>query len=670
MTVYKRIFVIGKNINLPINSDNCKGECLVIGTNEKGFELGDLEVLKDKIDFSTRIDIFAHGLLHNHVLEGLRITDNDKSNQALLLRSFGIWAIDSHYIIANDRIVGTGTVLSYLSELVKGQPLFINLYSCYSGAANEDVLRLSNGSILVTRGYENHPILSKIATLGMLEHNGMEEKLSSTAQPQDILFDLMQTCSFNKNVNGSINSINFGKNINTLELLNNPYEILRKNLEKLSKELELNDIKLNVASYLPQDLIEAFMKGYIMYLASIDSPDLTNFLTNSSLSREDFDNLLNKNHFNETALLSACYLGRSNMVKLLVKAGADCEISNEAGFLPLHIASYHGYKEIAETLIDTGCKLDTKTELGFTPLMLAFAMDHKEIVEPLIKAGASIVFKDSEGNTAFHYACSNGYEEIVNTLLLTESDINAKNNNGNTALHKASINGHKVVVKKLIESGSQIDFVNQDGKSALYFAAQWGHLEIVKMLLEAGAYVDFIDNQGNSALHQSSLFGHIEVVIKLIDAGINLELFNQQGQTALMVASSRGNIEVVKNLLKAGAYIDFIDNYGSTALLAAVDHKHMEIVKILIEAGAELNIAEHDPFGYSSRKAIDNSICMESNEITKLLFLSHIKDEYDINAFISDTTFKALYHCSRQSKYFNELVTNYTHDADLGQTEL
>lgn len=79
-----------------------------------------------------------------------------------------------------------------------------------------------------------------------------------------------------------------------------------------------------------------------------------------------------------TALMAACTLGRTAIVKVLLKAGADPSLTDETGFHAAHMAARMGHLPCLQEL-GAACPgiLDTcRASDGATPLMLAAADNH------------------------------------------------------------------------------------------------------------------------------------------------------------------------------------------------------------------------------------------------------------------------------------------------------
>jgi ankyrin repeat protein len=94
-----------------------------------------------------------------------------------------------------------------------------------------------------------------------------------------------------------------------------------------------------------------------------------------------------------TALHWAAWKGHSEMIRLLVGAGADLEAHNENshwGTTPLHAAAHGNRKDAAKTLIDLGANVDA-VKLGGqgTPLQETEVHNATAVAKILREAGAT-----------------------------------------------------------------------------------------------------------------------------------------------------------------------------------------------------------------------------------------------------------------------------------------
>ena len=211
--------------------------------------------------------------------------------------------------------------------------------------------------------------------------------------------------------------------------------------------------------------------------------------------------------------------------------GRTVEHSGQGGWTPLHLAVAAGKAEIVRVLVKEGADLTAATEDGRTPLHVALECAPK-LVPVLRKLGApldpgSAAFLDDVETLAGHLD-----DGAPMTDLATGTDL----------LSWAALGGAVSTARLLLDRGARA------GGGALFAAAERGHVELVRLLLAAGADVDRRDpDSGCTALHAAvagSADGAApEIVRLLLDAGADVDATTTDGASALditRVAAARG----------------------------------------------------------------------------------------------------------------------------------
>lgn len=167
-------------------------------------------------------------------------------------------------------------------------------------------------------------------------------------------------------------------------------------------------------------------------------------------------NLLNaRDGHGRTALHVATYLAKHEVMRALVKAGADAnaldsqkydivtiaavaddvetlKVALEIGCSPRNVtspwdgtaliaAAHLGHEEVVRVLIDAGAPLDHVNTLHWTALIEAVVLGdggkrHQDTARYLVKAGANRALTDKEGKTPFDLAKERGYEAMARII--------------------------------------------------------------------------------------------------------------------------------------------------------------------------------------------------------------------------------------------------------------
>ncbi|KAK3339026.1 ankyrin repeat-containing domain protein [Neurospora tetraspora] len=207
-------------------------------------------------------------------------------------------------------------------------------------------------------------------------------------------------------------------------------------------------------------------------------------------------------------------------VKILCSHGANPNLPDETGHMPLHQAVHNIHLAAARQLLDCGADINAATKSGRTPLYLAIAKRSTDIVSLLCERGAVINrcvgdsipllaaitagctdiarvliqagaadpnLSGGKGNFPLLMASALGNEELVEMLLAHGADVHvASSSTGMTPLHVACQGGHEGIVGMLIRARMPVDGVNNDGLTPLALAVEGVHDEIVQMLLMHG----------------------------------------------------------------------------------------------------------------------------------------------------------------------------------------
>lgn len=319
-----------------------------------------------------------------------------------------------------------------------------------------------------------------------------------------------------------------------------------------------------------------------------NQPDVVVFLISHGLYWPIFAGDVDMN----TPLHLAASLGRDDMIKVLVKAGAPTETKNWKGWTPLMEAVMQKQSVSAKNLIELGARIDATDPMGRTLLHLAARVDLTEIVEPLIeKERININAVDSFGKTALHYAILSGSARVAEMLLKAHADPNITDGFRNTPLLLAIQTDNIAMARLLLQSGAKVE---TKGCSALSLASLCGDYRMVQLLLQNGANVSFQEEGGDTPLCDAAGSNNTEVVRLLIENHANINIKNNKESTPLNAACFSGSFDSINLLLEHGAKVNEKDIYGCSPFFIIATsslpfEERIEVMKSLLAHGALVN---------------------------------------------------------------------------------
>lgn len=145
----------------------------------------------------------------------------------------------------------------------------------------------------------------------------------------------------------------------------------------------------------------------------------------------------------------------------------------------------NGREEVVRQLLRDGADASTTSAAEISVLHIAARDGSEPIVRLLLEAGAAPSARDPDtGVTALHRAAERGHPGAAVRLLRAGADIDAKTIGGMTPLHEAARNGHRNVVHMLLHFGADPAITNVDGVTALQLAANGTTAEVFEHLAE------------------------------------------------------------------------------------------------------------------------------------------------------------------------------------------
>jgi len=289
----------------------------------------------------------------------------------------------------------------------------------------------------------------------------------------------------------------------------------------------------------------------------------------------------------ENALWLATSSGSQEKTRALADAGAKLDVrGGEYRTTPLGNAVLQEDIDLVRYLLRKGADVNMRSKTNSSPANYAVGKGNLEILKMLKSAGADLDGLEGEDDASLLIiAAATDNQDILEYLLAQKVDVNKQDAKGRTAMSTASFAGYLEIVKSLVRSGADLDTLyGPDEFSALAAAVLQGHTDIALFLIQSGAEVNSKSTRGFTAAHNAAQEGNIVVLKALAEAGADLDVKGGDYQTTpLGLAALKGHLEVVKFLAAEGVDLGATDKDGKTALTLAREFGRDDVVEFLEE---------------------------------------------------------------------------------------
>jgi ankyrin repeat protein len=404
----------------------------------------------------------------------------------------------------------------------------------------------------------------------------------------------------------------YGKSFNASDM------ILRNATTKLPNRIPIENTDTNIQQR--SSIIMESITKYMVKEKNINPIDRTNktivalkILVNcgADVNGHCCNDKLSTVHREWTPLVYAAYLGNIDIVKYLVRHGAN--VNPDHMWTPLMYAAKHGDYDMVKYLVDNGANVNANaTYYGGTVLQMALESKQEHaVIHNMVKY---LVDKGVNMNAAgdrvppWMYAIKFGSIDILKFLV--DNGANVKVANVNAAYFCSTFavvhsNDNLEMIKYLVSIGAAFNI-----KRALTCAASYGYLKLIKYLVnmeneilnrptEIPIYDDddseieyrrdeYACTYGEYALLTAAEKGHQDVVEYLIGQSVNINARDYDGMTSLSLAVIERHRGIAEYLLNKGA-LQVSDTVLETPLVYAIMSKNLDMVQLLIENGAEMN---------------------------------------------------------------------------------
>jgi ankyrin repeat protein len=315
--------------------------------------------------------------------------------------------------------------------------------------------------------------------------------------------------------------------------------------------------------------------------------------------------------------LAAVRSGNTEIVQHFLDHGAH---ANPPSYMvdddtPLDVAIRIGRMDVVRLLLQAGADVnDSWPNHGSSALCSAASQGNLELVQLLLNAGADLrsssryfsnVLYCSTSPTALWHAAKRADIAMVEILISFGADVNV--------LGAAACSGDMDILKLLLDHGANdvIDALKNAGicdqKKVLYFLIR----------LEIETHGKLHDAFAKAAQEAAICCNDVDLLTELLDCGVGVSVTPASLATALQIAVQRGRLAVAQLLVALGADV----NARSTAppyqsvLEIAINWGQRHLVELLLRSGADVNA----PAKYRGRMALLTAVAGDKVEIVRLI---------------------------------------------------
>jgi cytohesin len=230
----------------------------------------------------------------------------------------------------------------------------------------------------------------------------------------------------------------------------------------------------------------------------------------------------------------------------LLKAAPSLASKSDGESLPLTYAAGACDKELVKALLKAGADTNVRNGGGLTPLLLAILASDNAHVSGVGTVGST----EAQGHK----------KAVINLLLAKGADVNATSPNGENALSLAIMRRFNDLAMWLVEKGAELNATDAGSQPIMLQVAYMGDVDLAKVMVSKGAKVEVSDDHGLTLLHAAAAAGNLDFCKYLIESGAkpNAKIIrgSYSGDTPLDAAYSGSNDAkkaTIKYLKAAGA---------------------------------------------------------------------------------------------------------------------
>lgn len=347
----------------------------------------------------------------------------------------------------------------------------------------------------------------------------------------------------------------------------------------------------------------------------------------------------------------------ADMLSLLIRNGANKDISSHYGNTPLELAVFTGSEKCAYLLINSGANINSHgSKDGGTPIQYAVIKTQPALFMHLLRKGADLTIQNNAGYTIFHQIANHeNFPEALQTELNLVYNRSKYDNLSGTDFIEPS-----AIFDTLVNRGAGLFTRDTMGYRPLHLACKRNNNRLIDYLLKNK---DNLDDQENVRKETPLLCAirnkHEGLALKLIRKGADIYLSEKDNWTVLHYAARDGFEKATLEILKRKPDIHAQMNMGWTALHLAAWNYQTEVVNLLLLYGASDSIFNEDgqkPSDLARKKGLDElarQIASKQVNLVELyyagldsLVIEKIKSDPNPDLTVTDSKKRTLLHAA------------------------
>jgi ankyrin repeat protein len=268
----------------------------------------------------------------------------------------------------------------------------------------------------------------------------------------------------------------------------------------------------------------------------------------------------------QNALMWALETRDKSLMKKIIDKGIDINAQDINAFTCLYWATRYQWSDMVDFLIQNGANPDITDKAGYGPIHLSAQINNIDLLKALATKVSDINIKSNNKfeMTALHLASKFGAIDAVRYLIQNGANkfatckdvmLNGDHNEGYSPLHLAAFTNKLNIVKCLIEEfGVKINPDIASSAEPFYLSVFQGSEELIRYMLDRGAEVNKPSFDGDTPLHGVCYVGKIGVMRILKEFGANSGAKNMDGKIPLHCMIESGGIEKQNKIEAIKAY--------------------------------------------------------------------------------------------------------------------